>query len=94
MFILATLVGAVTLLSCSVDASPVRRQQQCHCVPGESCWPDANAWAALNTSACGGLVQVTPLGAPCHVPFYDESACAELQTYKNSSQFLSQYPGG
>ncbi|KAL3473682.1 hypothetical protein BJX99DRAFT_233117 [Aspergillus californicus] len=51
----------------------------CHCLPGDSCWPSAKKWDALNSTVDGRLIATVPLGSPCHAPTYDATACAELQ---------------
>ncbi|KAJ5082232.1 hypothetical protein N7532_011275 [Penicillium argentinense] len=53
--------------------------ESCHCLPTESCWPAASAWASLNSTVGGRLVATVPIGSPCHAPNYDAVACATLR---------------
>lgn len=51
----------------------------CHCFPGDSCWPSIAKWNALNTTVGGRLIATVPIGTPCHDPTYDAAACAALK---------------
>lgn len=51
----------------------------CHCLPGDDCWPSISQWNALNSSVAGRLIATVPIGAPCHEPGFDALACAQLQ---------------
>ncbi|KAL2862488.1 putative isoamyl alcohol oxidase [Aspergillus lucknowensis] len=53
---------------------------ECHCLPGDDCWPAPSEWDALNCTVGGRLIATVPVGSPCHDPNYDVAACAELQT--------------
>lgn len=50
----------------------------CRCLPTEPCWPSDAEWQSLNETVDGHLTRVSPLGAVCHDPSYDEEACNEL----------------
>ncbi|KAL4778071.1 hypothetical protein BJX76DRAFT_344224 [Aspergillus varians] len=71
----------------------------CHCLPGDSCWPSADQWHVLNSTVGGRLIATVPVGSPCHDPTYNETACAELQAdwsypqthYVSSSSIMQQY---
>ncbi|KNG88209.1 FAD binding domain protein [Aspergillus nomiae NRRL 13137] len=52
----------------------------CHCLPGDSCWPSTSSWESLNTTVGGRLVATVPIGSPCHDPNYDAAACAALKS--------------
>jgi hypothetical protein len=65
--------AAVSALAALVTAS------DCHCFPGDDCWPSDSEWAALNETVQGRLVKVVPIGSVCHDPTYDEAACADLR---------------
>ncbi|OMP84254.1 6-hydroxy-D-nicotine oxidase [Diplodia seriata] len=52
----------------------------CKCIPGDACWPAADAWAELNTTVSGKLIANKPLAHVCHDPDYDEAACTELKS--------------
>ncbi|KAJ5822643.1 hypothetical protein N7447_004983 [Penicillium robsamsonii] len=58
----------------------------CHCLPGDSCWPAPSAWASLNDTVGGRLVTTVPIGTPCHAPNYDAAACAALQANWNKPE--------
>ena len=53
---------------------------QCHCLPGDKCWPSTSAWSALNHTIGGRLVATVPIGTPCHAPTYNAAACAALKS--------------
>lgn len=57
----------------------VQNTTACKCFPGDSCYPTAAEWSALNTTVGGRLIATVPLGSPCHDPAYDEAECAYLQ---------------
>lgn len=50
----------------------------CRCRPDEPCWPSDADWQSLNETVSGQLSRVSPLGAVCHDPAYDEEACTAL----------------
>ncbi|KAI8623981.1 hypothetical protein F5Y19DRAFT_456409 [Xylariaceae sp. FL1651] len=56
---------------------------QCHCFPGDECWPSPAQWTALNQSLSGALVATVPIASPCHDTFpgvaYDAAECAKVQ---------------
>jgi len=67
----------------------------CKCIPGDSCWPSAKKWNALNATVGGRLQVHIPPGAVCHNTFqgplgtintYNATACAEV-LQKFSDQF-------
>ncbi|PWY69742.1 hypothetical protein BO70DRAFT_432389 [Aspergillus heteromorphus CBS 117.55] len=66
---------------------------ECRCQPNETCWPADNAWAALNDSIHGHLVQVRPVGNVCHEPFYDEASCREIARVQSDAKWHAQQPG-
>lgn len=50
-------------------------------------WPDADAWAALNSSVSGKLSALRPWAAVCYAedPLFDQAACQSvLQDYSNN----------
>lgn len=63
----------------SVSAS-YPQEPLCKCFPGDTCWPTASEWDALNATVGGRLVATVPLGSPCHDPHYDAAECAYLQS--------------
>ncbi|KAH8178865.1 hypothetical protein LIA77_00384 [Sarocladium implicatum] len=54
--------------------------RSCRCLPEDDCWPSKDVWSSFNSTVGGSLVKVTPIGAVCHDPTYDEAACAELRS--------------
>lgn len=64
--LLAKLVGA-------------QNSTNCHVLPGDAAWPNAEAWSTLNETVHGKLVKTVPIGSPCHDPTYDETACTALK---------------
>jgi hypothetical protein len=51
--------------------------QASYCLPGDTCWPSASAWAALNVSVGGSLISILPEGYPCTEPASE--ACSWVQ---------------
>ncbi|KAL4939080.1 hypothetical protein BDV06DRAFT_199506 [Aspergillus oleicola] len=90
-----TVAAAALLFSRSTAASTA----DCHCLPGDSCWPSVDQWNELNSTVGGRLIATVPIGHPCHEPTYDATACAELQAdwnypqthYASSSSIMQQY---
>jgi FAD/FMN-containing dehydrogenase len=46
-----------------------------YCVPGDSCWPSAAQWAALNASVSGRLQTLVPVETPCYTEGSGSAAC-------------------
>ncbi|TQN70126.1 FAD-linked oxidoreductase ZEB1 [Colletotrichum shisoi] len=74
------LAVATALATLTSAAAAPEQQQQCHCLPGEKCWPSTVSWDGLNATVGGRLVATKPIGSPCHDPTYDAAACAALQS--------------
>ncbi|KAL4808590.1 hypothetical protein BDV18DRAFT_150977 [Aspergillus unguis] len=87
-------IATALLLAGSVAAS-----SDCHCLPGDSCWPSTSQWDALNSTVNGRLIATVPIGSPCHDPTYDATACEALQNdwnlpqthYVSSSSVMQQF---
>ncbi|OBR04746.1 FAD binding domain-containing protein [Colletotrichum higginsianum IMI 349063] len=71
---------AVATALATLTSAAAAPKQQCHCLPGEKCWPSTVSWDALNATVGGRLVATKPIGSPCHDPTYDAAACAALQS--------------
>ncbi|KAH6717441.1 putative isoamyl alcohol oxidase [Leptodontidium sp. MPI-SDFR-AT-0119] len=71
---------AVVAALASVQSFVSVGASRCHCLPGETCWPAASQWSALNATVDGRLLATVPIGTPCHDPNYNEIACAALQS--------------
>ncbi|KAJ5618249.1 FAD/FMN-containing dehydrogenase [Penicillium herquei] len=77
--------------------------QNCHCFPGEPCWPSASRWAAFNHTLRGRLIATDPIGSVCHsdgpLAAYDASACENLKArwelpsthYESSSSIMAGF---
>src|SRR4051812_25609065 len=68
--------------SYSVIAAVTPITNSCRCFPGDSCYPNANAWNLFNQTIGGKLIASIPIAAVCHhdqFKAYDEKACATLQ---------------
>ncbi|KAB2573418.1 FAD-linked oxidoreductase patO [Lasiodiplodia theobromae] len=78
-FFSRSLVAAVCTLSFSANVV-VAQNSTCKCIPGDACWPAADAWAELNTTVSGKLIANKPLAHVCHDPDYDEAACTALKS--------------
>ncbi|ORY64797.1 uncharacterized protein BCR38DRAFT_341988 [Pseudomassariella vexata] len=75
VFVTSVLFGIATATSTATSDSTT----SCKCFPSDECWPSTGEWDALNTTVSGRLIATVPLGAPCHDPSYDKSACEGLQ---------------
>jgi len=84
----AWLVTVAALASTAIASSSCGRGsgQTCRCLPGDTCWPAAQAWSSLNSTVNGRLVATVPIGSPCHDPNYDAAACSALQSAWNEPQ--------
>ncbi|KAL7932893.1 hypothetical protein V8C35DRAFT_305752 [Trichoderma chlorosporum] len=71
----------------------------CRYLPGDANWPNAAAWASLNSTVHGRLIATVPIGTPCHDPTYNQAACSQLQTnwylpqthYTTSSSLMQSF---
>lgn len=59
---------------------------RCRTIPSDAAWPEPAAWAQLNATVGGKLLQPVPLAAVCHKTLngrpsgrYDEARCAALR---------------
>lgn len=77
----------------------INNESQCHCFPGDLCWPSTEQWAAFNSSLGGKLIATRPLASPCHlndgISAYNEKDCERLrekwmlpQTHYSSSSSI------
>jgi hypothetical protein len=66
---------------------------KCVCLPGQDCWPSTADWNTFNGTVGGRLVQVVPVGAPCHDPNYDAEVCQVLETLTTNSTWRSDNIG-
>lgn len=83
--------AAVSRVAAAGPPTPPKEpgKKDCHCLPEDACWPKKGEWDKFNSTVKGALVKVTPIGAVCHDPTYDEAACAELK--KNWDDVKIQY---
>ena len=58
-----------------LKASPTH----CRILVDDEAWPDKQTWHQLNQTVNGNLLKNVPLGAPCHLPNYDEERCHLLK---------------
>jgi len=64
--------------------------QTCRCIPTDDCWPVTEEWNQLNETVEGRLIGLTPgamLGAVCHDPQFNETACEIAREDWNTVQF-------
>jgi hypothetical protein len=84
-YLLATfsyLLPFISFTSYSVSAAVAPTTASCRCFPGDSCYPNANAWNLFNQTLGGKLIASVPIAAVCHhdqFEAYDEKACATLR---------------
>ncbi|KAI4951192.1 Zinc finger E-box-binding homeobox 1 [Alternaria rosae] len=80
-----------------VSANPT--PNQCKSFPGDKSWPSRAEWNSLNKTVGGRLVATVPLGAPCHVPTFDDATCESLKKdwqfekihYESSSSVMAPF---
>ncbi|RFU78917.1 fad binding domain-containing [Trichoderma arundinaceum] len=75
--LLASVLADTTDTADTADTTAYK--PSCRNLPGDSGWPSAAAWSALNSAVHGRLVATVPIGTPCHDPKYNKAACATLQ---------------
>lgn len=94
-------LSAVILFFCSalylIGPTSVRAHPStpdCKAVPGTPDWPPASAWASLNESTGGRLLQPSPPGAACHPdqPTYDAGECSRIQSAWSTFEFHESNP--
>ena len=51
----------------------------CRYLPGDLGWPSKDAWAVLNSTVGGRLIQTVPLASVCHDPSYNQEKCDGLR---------------
>lgn len=78
--------GLCLLASALATVTATAASPNCHCLPGDDCWPTVSQWRALNSSVAGRLIATVPIGAPCHEPGFDALACAQLQQHWHEPQ--------
>lgn len=64
--------------------------QACRFLPSDDGWPTVDEWNELNKTVGGRLIAVTPgtlLGAVCHDPQFNETACEIAKTDWTEVQF-------
>jgi len=69
-----------TVVALVVQFSMALASENCHCFPGDSCWPSTEAWSNLNSTVGGRLIATVPIGTPCHDPTFNAAECANLQS--------------
>ncbi len=89
------LVLGLTELPGHVESTlPRRSAAHCRAVPGTADWPGPEAWARLNVSTGGRLLQPSPPGAVCHPsqPSYNSALCPSVQEAWNFYPFHNDNP--
>lgn len=77
-------------------ASATGSSPYCKPRPGDSAWPDADAWRTLNASINGNLLAPLPPGAVCHIgwPQYNNESCSMLSVQWTNTSFQAVSPVG
>lgn len=62
-------------------AAPLLASKSCKATTGSAQWPSTSAWASLNRTAAGRLLNPSPPGAVCHPkqPTYDADQCPKVK---------------
>ncbi|KAL4894208.1 hypothetical protein BDV59DRAFT_192561 [Aspergillus ambiguus] len=70
--------------------------EHCKCLPGDPCWPDETAWARLNATVSGALIQNRPIAAVCYpgMPEFDGPACERLTADLMTAEHHLNSPSG
>ncbi|PKS08601.1 hypothetical protein jhhlp_004987 [Lomentospora prolificans] len=89
------LFGFTAILTSLSQALPEGNcHSKCRCLPSQPCWPSMDKWQALNESVHGHLSQVSPIGAACHEPTYNEAQCTNLLSgLMHDSSYRAANPG-
>ncbi|KAJ5937087.1 FAD/FMN-containing dehydrogenase [Penicillium verhagenii] len=81
----------------------IRKHSECHCFPGDSCWPSPSQWSEFNRTVDYRLVATTPIASLCHTndqfATYNASECDTLRAkwdfpqthYESSSSIMSRF---
>ncbi|EJD41473.1 FAD-binding domain-containing protein, partial [Auricularia subglabra TFB-10046 SS5] len=66
----------------------------CKLTPFDHDWPSTQAWAALNASIGGALLETSPVASSCYPgnPFRSSLACSVVSTGWNSTDFHASLP--
>lgn len=66
-----------------------------YCLPGDACFPGADALASLNATVGGRLIRTEPYGAACYAgPSYDAARCWEMAgELKDKDDWRVSLPG-
>lgn len=64
-----------------------------YCLPGNTCYPSASAWADFNATVGGRLIQTIPYGTPCYAATYNAGECLALIKKKGDLSFRDSLPG-
>jgi len=81
------------LLVATASAGATPTPASCRCRPTDSCWPTALEWQSLNSSIDGNLIDVRPIGLPCHKPNFDAVACQGVASKSTNSTWRGIEPG-
>lgn len=66
----------------------------CKLLPSDKTWPVATVWSLVNLLTGQGIIQTTPLAAPCYNgPLYNAAKCADI-TARWSDSDLQYVSGG
>ncbi|CEI65633.1 hypothetical protein FVEN_g8890 [Fusarium venenatum] len=76
-----------------IDSS--KRDSQCKCIPGQSCWPSSSDWRAFDEQVDGGLIKTQPIAQSCYPgPAEDLKHCAYVNKMWSDQDFQSSDPIG
>ncbi|KAH7380170.1 hypothetical protein BKA66DRAFT_512927 [Pyrenochaeta sp. MPI-SDFR-AT-0127] len=91
-----TYLSSLLLIVGLVEARPTNDtvDQDCKCVPGDTCWPSPADFSSLNDTLSGQLVQGIPPASVCYStePNYNEKACEVVLANWFSSTFHASDP--
>ncbi|XP_055340381.1 uncharacterized protein LOC129589597 isoform X2 [Paramacrobiotus metropolitanus] len=87
-------VGSESLIPSAEQHENRTVGSRCRCIPGNSCWPTAEQWHALNTSINGRMLIPTPTAVPCYDgPLFDSNQCEDIRRNYNKQGYLINKPG-
>ncbi|KAI1266333.1 FAD-binding domain-containing protein [Xylariaceae sp. FL1019] len=65
-----------------------------YCLPGNSCFPSEDVFAAFNETVSGSLIKTVPYGAACYAATYNATECAALAAEKHENEYRVELPSG
>jgi hypothetical protein len=69
------------------------KAQKCRCLFGQSCWPSAAEQKLFSATLSHPLINVHPIGLPCHDPNFNGAACANVLAHAENGTWRADQVG-